>query len=252
MPHIPPCLRSREGVPSVLLRGTCSRPSSRHDRRRESPDDHRPRPDRLLSHQDATAAAFQPRSRADRRRDGPTLRRTLVTAWLAEVTARTMTSSFEPDRASSSNKKHRHVSACLEDRSPHKADLASMKTTSLAPAPDPLLHSKSGSIDPEARARPRARYLDALRRHSLLVLALIGLRVATTAAYSVTACPGTEAKARKILMTPISSSNETFTGSNSCGRCREQERLAADRFLEAPRRRRTGRARLRLVRALTG
>jgi succinoglycan biosynthesis transport protein ExoP len=68
-------------------------------------------------------------------------------------------------------------------------------------------------IDQETQQPPQARYLDALRHHWVLVLALVGLAVATAATYSFTASPRYEAKA-DILVTPISSGDETFIGIN--------------------------------------
>ena len=65
----------------------------------------------------------------------------------------------------------------------------------------------------ETQQPPQARYLDAVRHHWMFVLTLVALAGAAAATYSFAASPRYEAKA-DILVTPISSDDETFIGVN--------------------------------------
>ena len=80
----------------------------------------------------------------------------------------------------------------------------------------------------------QARYLDALREHCLLVVGLVVLAVASAAIYSYTAAPRYEAST-DILVTPISSDDETFIGINLLREGNESRSvLTAARLIATP------------------
>lgn len=87
---------------------------------------------------------------------------------------------------------------------------------------------------PGTQSAPQARYVDALREHWLLVVALVALAVSTAALYSFTAASRYEAST-DILVTPISSDDETFIGINLLREGNESRSvLTAARLIRTP------------------